>query len=73
MRMITFQVKLVFLQVARGAAASLLPDTVASSVEQSEPSLWDSCNSLNSHLFPPDLVYIPEVSSPELPTSTVPG
>ncbi|XP_075888337.1 caspase recruitment domain-containing protein 10 isoform X2 [Nelusetta ayraudi] len=29
--------------------------------EQSEPSLWDSCNSLHSHLFPPDLVNVPAV------------
>ncbi|XP_076608992.1 caspase recruitment domain-containing protein 10 [Chaetodon auriga] len=31
--------------------------------EQSEPSLWDSWNSLHSHLFPPDLVNLPAVSS----------
>ncbi|XP_035510296.1 caspase recruitment domain-containing protein 10 [Morone saxatilis] len=31
--------------------------------EPSEPSLWDSCNSLHSHLFPPDLVNLPVVSS----------
>ncbi|XP_068605881.1 caspase recruitment domain-containing protein 10 [Brachionichthys hirsutus] len=31
--------------------------------EQSETSLWDSCNSLHSRLFPPDLVDIPGVSS----------
>ncbi|XP_041813022.1 caspase recruitment domain-containing protein 10 isoform X2 [Chelmon rostratus] len=31
--------------------------------EQSETSLWDSCNSLHSHLFPPDLVNLPAVSS----------
>ncbi|XP_028312054.1 caspase recruitment domain-containing protein 10 isoform X2 [Gouania willdenowi] len=31
--------------------------------EQSEPSLWDSWTSLHSHLFPPDLVNIPVVSS----------
>ncbi|XP_068193006.1 caspase recruitment domain-containing protein 11 [Antennarius striatus] len=31
--------------------------------EQSGTSLWDSCNSLHSHLFPPDLVNIPVVSS----------
>ncbi|CAJ1075828.1 caspase recruitment domain-containing protein 10-like [Xyrichtys novacula] len=31
--------------------------------EQSEPSLWDSCASLHSHLFPPDLVNLPAVSS----------
>ncbi|XP_059203259.1 caspase recruitment domain-containing protein 10 [Centropristis striata] len=30
--------------------------------EQSEPSLWDSWNSLHSHLFPPDLVNLPAVS-----------
>lgn len=29
--------------------------------EQGEPSLWDSCNSLHSHLFPPDLVNMPAV------------
>ncbi|XP_047426850.1 caspase recruitment domain-containing protein 11 isoform X2 [Mugil cephalus] len=31
--------------------------------DQSEPSLWDSCTSLHSHLFPPDLVNLPAVSS----------
>ncbi|XP_023144470.2 caspase recruitment domain-containing protein 11 [Amphiprion ocellaris] len=31
--------------------------------EQSEPSLWDSCASLHSHLFPPDLVNLPTVPS----------
>lgn len=31
--------------------------------EQSEPSLCDSWNSLHSHLFPPDLVNLPAVSS----------
>ncbi|XP_078017215.1 caspase recruitment domain-containing protein 10 isoform X2 [Epinephelus lanceolatus] len=31
--------------------------------EQSELSLWDSWNSLHSHLFPPDLVNLPAVSS----------
>ncbi|KAG8006406.1 Caspase recruitment domain-containing protein 10, partial [Nibea albiflora] len=31
--------------------------------EQSEPSLWDSWNSLNSHPFPPDLINLPAVSS----------
>eukprot|EP00066_Takifugu_rubripes_P012733 XP_011601999.1 PREDICTED: caspase recruitment domain-containing protein 10 isoform X1 [Takifugu rubripes] len=41
-------------------------------VEQSDPSLWDSCNSLTSHLFPPDLVHMPMVSSP-LPTSKGPS
>ncbi|XP_033944307.1 caspase recruitment domain-containing protein 10 isoform X2 [Pseudochaenichthys georgianus] len=30
--------------------------------EPSEPSLWDSWNSLHSHLFPPDLVNLPAVS-----------
>ncbi|XP_041633854.1 caspase recruitment domain-containing protein 11 [Cheilinus undulatus] len=40
--------------------------------EQSEPSLWDSCASLHSHLFPPDLVNLPAVhsqhpSSPRMP------
>ncbi|KAM6966639.1 LOW QUALITY PROTEIN: caspase recruitment domain-containing protein 10 [Tautogolabrus adspersus] len=49
--------------------------------EQSEPSLWDSCASLHSHLFPPDLVNLPAVSSqqpsvprvpPHSPSSTPP-
>nr|XP_020480622.1 caspase recruitment domain-containing protein 10 [Monopterus albus] len=31
--------------------------------EQREPSLWDSWNSLHSHLFPPDLVNLPTISS----------
>lgn len=31
--------------------------------EQTEPSLWDSWTSLHSHLFPPDLVNLPPVSS----------
>ncbi|KAM3598842.1 uncharacterized protein V6R79_023224 [Siganus canaliculatus] len=31
--------------------------------EHSEPSLWDSCSSLYSHLFPPDLVNLPADSS----------
>ncbi|MEQ2251428.1 hypothetical protein ILYODFUR_010850 [Ilyodon furcidens] len=31
--------------------------------EHSEPSLWDSWTSLHSHLFPPDLVNLPPVSS----------
>lgn len=31
--------------------------------EQRELSLWDSWNSLHSHLFPPDLVNLPTVSS----------
>ncbi|XP_035470514.2 caspase recruitment domain-containing protein 10 [Scophthalmus maximus] len=31
--------------------------------EQTEPSLGDSWNSLHSHLFPPDLVNLPSVSS----------
>ncbi|XP_008294593.1 caspase recruitment domain-containing protein 10 [Stegastes partitus] len=31
--------------------------------EQNDPSLWDSCASLHSHLFPPDLVNLPTVSS----------
>ncbi|XP_042361802.1 caspase recruitment domain-containing protein 10 isoform X2 [Plectropomus leopardus] len=39
--------------------------------EQSEPSLWDSCNSLHSHLFPPDLVNLPAVSSHQ-PNPSVP-
>ncbi|XP_067089393.1 caspase recruitment domain-containing protein 11 isoform X1 [Osmerus mordax] len=30
--------------------------------DQNEPSLWDSCSSLNSHLFPPDLVNLPPVA-----------
>nr|XP_046271268.1 caspase recruitment domain-containing protein 11 isoform X2 [Scatophagus argus] len=34
--------------------------------EHSETSLWDSCNSLHSHLFPPDLVNLPAVSSHQL-------
>ncbi|XP_019133781.2 caspase recruitment domain-containing protein 10 [Larimichthys crocea] len=37
--------------------------------EQGEPSLWDSCNSLNSHLFPPDLINLPAVSSNQLSPS----
>ncbi|XP_070703781.1 caspase recruitment domain-containing protein 10 [Pempheris klunzingeri] len=37
--------------------------------EQSDPSLWDSCTSLYSHLFPPDLVNLPAVSSHQ-PNST---
>ncbi|XP_044036653.1 caspase recruitment domain-containing protein 10 isoform X2 [Siniperca chuatsi] len=39
--------------------------------EQSEPSLWDSWNSLHSHLFPPDLVNLPAVSSHQ-PNPSVP-
>ncbi|TDH02630.1 hypothetical protein EPR50_G00154450 [Perca flavescens] len=39
--------------------------------EQSEPSLWDSCNSLHSHLFPPDLVNLPAVS-PHQPSPGIP-
>ncbi|XP_034566840.1 caspase recruitment domain-containing protein 10-like [Notolabrus celidotus] len=39
--------------------------------EQSEPSLWDSCTSLHSHLFPPDLVHLPAVSSQQ-PYPSVP-
>ncbi|XP_073350111.1 caspase recruitment domain-containing protein 10 [Pagrus major] len=39
--------------------------------EQSEPSSWDSCNSLHSHLFPPDLVNLPAVSSNQ-PNPNVP-
>ncbi|XP_078126715.1 caspase recruitment domain-containing protein 10 isoform X2 [Sander vitreus] len=39
--------------------------------EQSEPSLWDSCNSLHSHLFPPDLVNLPAVS-PHQPNPSAP-
>ncbi|KAM9346537.1 caspase recruitment domain-containing protein 10 [Symphorus nematophorus] len=39
--------------------------------EQSEPSLWDSCNSLHSHLFPPDLVNLSAVSSHQ-PDPSVP-
>ncbi|XP_036943840.1 caspase recruitment domain-containing protein 10 isoform X1 [Acanthopagrus latus] len=39
--------------------------------EQSEQSLWDSCNSLHSHLFPPDLVNLPAVSSNQ-PNADVP-
>ncbi|XP_077358101.1 caspase recruitment domain-containing protein 11 isoform X2 [Festucalex cinctus] len=31
--------------------------------EHSEPSLWDSWNSLHSHLFTPDLVNLPAVSA----------
>ncbi|KAM4535297.1 caspase recruitment domain-containing protein 11 [Fundulus diaphanus] len=31
--------------------------------EQTEPSLWDSWTSVHSHLFPPDLVNLPPVSS----------
>ncbi|XP_077414869.1 caspase recruitment domain-containing protein 10 isoform X2 [Vanacampus margaritifer] len=31
--------------------------------EHGEPSLWDSWNSLHSHLFPPDLVNLPAVSA----------
>ncbi|CAN9505167.1 unnamed protein product [Ophioblennius macclurei] len=40
-------------------------------VEQVDPSLWDSWNSVHSHLFPPDLVKLPAVSSqqPNLYTS----
>ncbi|TKS91580.1 Caspase recruitment domain-containing protein 10 CARD-containing MAGUK protein 3 [Collichthys lucidus] len=37
--------------------------------EQGEPSLWDSWNSLNSHLFPPDLINLPAVSSNQLSPS----
>lgn len=33
--------------------------------DQSDPSLWDSCSSLNSHLFPPDLVNLPPVPPPK--------
>ncbi|XP_070779383.1 caspase recruitment domain-containing protein 10 isoform X2 [Enoplosus armatus] len=40
--------------------------------EQSEPSLWDSWNSLHSHLFPPDLVNLPAVSSHQ-PNTSVPS
>lgn len=51
------------------APVSLLPETpVVFPVEQSDPSLWDSCNSLTSHLFPPDLVHMPVVSSPQPPS-----
>ncbi|XP_034448951.1 caspase recruitment domain-containing protein 10 isoform X2 [Hippoglossus hippoglossus] len=39
--------------------------------EQTEPSLWDSRNSLHSHLFPPDLVNLPSASSHQ-PSLTVP-
>nr|XP_019960932.1 PREDICTED: caspase recruitment domain-containing protein 10 isoform X2 [Paralichthys olivaceus] len=39
--------------------------------EQTELSLWDSSNSLHSHLFPPDLVNLPSVSSRQ-PGLTVP-
>ncbi|XP_074552988.1 caspase recruitment domain-containing protein 11 [Halichoeres trimaculatus] len=39
--------------------------------EQSEPSLWDSCTSLHSHLFPPDLINLPDVSSQQ-PDPNVP-
>ncbi|XP_039681614.1 LOW QUALITY PROTEIN: caspase recruitment domain-containing protein 10 [Perca fluviatilis] len=39
--------------------------------EPSEPSLWDSCNSLHSHLFPPDLVNLPAVS-PHQPNTSAP-
>ncbi|XP_058509366.1 caspase recruitment domain-containing protein 10 [Solea solea] len=38
---------------------------------QTEPSLWDSWNSLHSHLFPPDLVNLPSVSS-HLPSPSSP-
>ncbi|XP_034047232.1 caspase recruitment domain-containing protein 10 [Thalassophryne amazonica] len=45
--------------------------------EQSEPSLWNSWNSLHSHLFPPDLVKLPPVSphkpspcGPRMPSSS---
>ncbi|KAF7649716.1 hypothetical protein LDENG_00137090 [Lucifuga dentata] len=38
---------------------------------QSELSLWDSWNSLHSHLFPPDLVNLPAVP-PHKPTPSVP-
>ncbi|XP_061158829.1 caspase recruitment domain-containing protein 11 isoform X1 [Syngnathus typhle] len=31
--------------------------------ENDEPSLWDSWNSLHSHLFPPDLVNLPAVNA----------
>ncbi|KAM3864409.1 caspase recruitment domain-containing protein 10 [Diretmus argenteus] len=40
--------------------------------EQSEPSLWDSCSSLHSHLFPPDLVNLPPVP-PHKPNPSVLG
>ncbi|XP_065820936.1 caspase recruitment domain-containing protein 10 isoform X1 [Labrus bergylta] len=40
--------------------------------EQSESSLWDSCASLHSHLFPPDLVHLPEVSTQEPSVPRVP-
>lgn len=39
--------------------------------EQSEPSLWDSWNSLHSHPFPPDLVNLPAVSTHD-PNPSVP-
>ncbi|XP_060946543.1 caspase recruitment domain-containing protein 10 isoform X3 [Limanda limanda] len=39
--------------------------------EQTEPSLWDSWNSLQSHLFPPDLVNLPSASSHQ-PSPTAP-
>ncbi|XP_040917755.1 caspase recruitment domain-containing protein 11 [Toxotes jaculatrix] len=39
--------------------------------EQREPSMWDSWNSLHSHLFPPDLVNLSAVSSHE-PNPSVP-
>ncbi|KAM7386441.1 hypothetical protein PAMA_009183 [Pampus argenteus] len=40
--------------------------------EQSEPSLWDSWNSLHSHPFPPDLVNLPAVST-HIPNPSVPS
>ncbi|XP_022623216.1 caspase recruitment domain-containing protein 10-like [Seriola dumerili] len=39
--------------------------------EHTEPSSWDSWNSLHSHLFPPDLVNLPTVSSHQ-PNPSVP-
>uniref|UniRef100_UPI0037E872C9 caspase recruitment domain-containing protein 10 n=1 Tax=Semicossyphus pulcher TaxID=241346 RepID=UPI0037E872C9 len=39
--------------------------------EQSEPSLWDSCTSIDSHLFPPDLVDLSAISSHQ-PNPSVP-
>ncbi|CAF91731.1 unnamed protein product, partial [Tetraodon nigroviridis] len=71
MKMTTFQV-MFLCAVLRAAGCARIHLTVVFPVEQSEPSLWDSCNSLNSDLFPPDLVHMPQVSSPG-PTSKDPS
>ncbi|KAI1884563.1 hypothetical protein AGOR_G00227680 [Albula goreensis] len=38
--------------------------------EQSDPSLWDSCSSLHTPLFPPDLISLPPIPPQKPPLST---